>query len=229
MAMDDRRAAEMTRKLTREGGVLDYGPDQARLLLRVLRTLAQGRPVSAADVDDVADQVGLAREQAQSFLRPLAERDADDGIVGVLGLSLAEHPHGFSVNGHRMFTWCAEDTLFLPSLLGQTATVESTSPLSREAVRLTVGPEGVQTVTPPGTVVSIALVDPDQTPLRSVETIWRTFCRHIHFFASREEATRWATGRGDIAILTPDEGFQIGRELMHRVLAEIGSLTRSCF
>jgi hypothetical protein len=43
----------------------------------------------------------------------------------------------------------------------------------------------------------------------------------IHFFASREEVARWATGRGDIAILTPDEGFQIGRQLMHCVLAEV--------
>jgi alkylmercury lyase len=77
-------------------------------------------------------------------------------------------------------TWCAEDTLFLPALLGQTATVESPSPVSRESVRLTIAPEGVQAVSPTGAVVSIALVDPDQVAFGSVEAIWMTFCRHIH-------------------------------------------------
>jgi alkylmercury lyase len=220
--MDYTRATEMTRKLTRDGGVLGYGPEQARLLLRVLQTLAQGRPVTGTDLGAIADDLGWPREEAHAFLRALTERDAADQIVGVLGLSLAEHPHGFTVNGHRMATWCAEDTLFLPALLGQTATVESTSPLSREPVRLTVGPDGVQAVDPPGAVVSIALVDPDQAALGSVEAIWMTFCRHIHFFASREEAARWVAGRGDLAILTPDEGYRIGRLLVSRFLGAAG-------
>ncbi|MGH7320299.1 MAG: organomercurial lyase [Candidatus Rokuibacteriota bacterium] len=220
--MDYTRAEEMARKLTRNGGLLGYSPEQARLLLRVLRTLAQGRAVSGTDLDAFADDLGWARAEAHTFLRPLTERDAADRIVGVLGLSLAEHPHGFTVDGHRMSTWCAEDTLFLPALLGQTATVESASPLSRDPIRLTVGPEGVQAVTPPETVVSIALVDPDQAVFGSVEAMWMTFCHHIHFFKSREEAARWAAGREDLAILTPDEGYRIGRQLVSRFLAAAG-------
>jgi hypothetical protein len=74
-------------------------------------------------------------------------------------------------------------------------------------------------VSPPGAVVSIALVDPDQVAFGSVEAIWMTFCRHIHFFASREEAARWAAVRRDIAILTPDEGYRMGRQLADRFLA----------
>jgi alkylmercury lyase len=112
-----------------------------------------------------------------------------------------------------------EDTLFLPALLGQTATVESTSPLSRKPIRLTVGPDGIHAVDPPGAAVSIALVDPDRAAFGSVEAIWMTFCRHIHFFASREEAERWAAGRSDLAILAPDEGCRIGCQLMGRFLA----------
>ncbi len=84
------------------------------------------------------------------------------------------------------------------------------------------GPEGVQSVNPPGAVVSIAIVDPNDTTLGSVQTIWTTFCHHIHFFATREEAVRWAAGRGDIAILTPDEGHQIGRQLTKRFLDQAG-------
>ncbi len=85
----------------------------------------------------------MAPDDAHAFLRPVTERDPGDRIIGVLGLSLGDHPHRFWVNGHRMATWCAEDTLFLPALLGRAATIESTSPLSREPIRLTVAPDGV--------------------------------------------------------------------------------------
>lgn len=220
--MDYTRAEEMTRKLTQDGGVLDYGPERSRLLVQVLRTLAQGRPVMESDVDRIADELGMAREDVHAFLRPVTERDAEERIIGVLGLSLGDHPHRFWVNGHPMATWCAEDTLFLPALLGETAAIESPSPLSGETVRLTVAPEGVQSVRPAGAVVSIAIVDPDQTALRTVEAIWGTFCRHIHFFGSREEAERWAAGRGDIAIISPEEGHRIGRLLVSRFLARAG-------
>ena len=121
-----------------------------------------------------------------------------------------------------MSAWSAEDTLFLPALLGQTASIESTSPLSREPVRLTVSPDGVRSVSPPEAVVSIPIVDPGDTTLGSVEAIWTTFCRQIHFFATREEAVRWAAGRGEIAILTLDEGYQLGRRLTSRFLAQAG-------
>ncbi|MGH7374848.1 MAG: organomercurial lyase [Candidatus Rokuibacteriota bacterium] len=202
---------------------MSYSAEHVRLLLQVLRALARGRPVRGPEIDAIAADLGWAPETARAFLRPLTERDAADAIIGVVpGLSLGEHPHRFWVNGQRMSTWRAEDTLFLPALLGETATIESTSPLSREPVRLTVGPGGVQSVSPREAVVSVPIVDPGDTTLGSVEAIWMTFCRHIHFFASREEAARWAAARADIAILTPDEGYQIGRQLTSRFLAQTG-------
>lgn len=221
--MDYKRAEEMVRGLTRDDGVLGYKPEEVRLLLQVLRALARGRPVTGAEIDAIAADLGWTPEAAQAFLRPLTERDAGDAIIGVLpGLSLGEHPHSFWVNGRRMSTWCAEDTLLLPALLGQTATIESTSPLSREPVRLMVAPDGVRSVNPPGAVVSIPIVDPGDTTLESVEAIWTTFCRQIHFFASRQEAARWAAGRDDMAILTPDEGYRLGRRLTSRFLDQAG-------
>ena len=220
---DYERAEEMVRGLTRDDGVLGYTPEPARLLLQVLRTLARGRPVTGPEIDGIANDLGWAPEAAQAFLRPLTERDTADAIIGVLpGLSLGEHGHRFGIDGRQMSTWCAEDTLLLPALLGQSATVESTSPLSRTPVRLTVGPDGVRSVDPPEAVVSIAIVDPGDTTLEAVESIWTTFCHHIHFFASREEAVRWAAGRDDITILTPDEGYRLGRRLTSRFLDQAG-------
>ena len=55
--------------------------------------------------------------------------------------------------------------------------------------------------------------------MASVEAIWGAFCHHILFFASREEAERWAAGRDDIEILSVDEGFALARRLSSSLLA----------
>ncbi len=217
--MSNTQAKEMMRKMTAGGGLFDFGTDRSRLLIQVWRSLAKGRPVTGEQVDQIAADIGIARDEADRFLRQMTERDADDSIVGVMGLSLNDHPHRFNVNGTRMSTWCAEDTLFLPAMLKQTATIESESPLTKEKVRLTVGPEGVEESDPAGAVVSIVVIDPDKADMSSAPAIWGTFCHHIFFFASRREGEQWAAGRDDIAIISVDEGFELGKQVWSKVLA----------
>jgi alkylmercury lyase len=52
-----------------------------------------------------------------------------------------------------------------------------------------------------------------------VEAIWGTFCHHIFFFASREEAGRWAAGRDNIEILSVEEAYELGRLFSSRLLS----------
>jgi alkylmercury lyase len=151
-------------------------------------------------------------------LREVTERDAQDQIVGAMGLSLQDHPHRLSVNGVALSAWCAEDTLFLPAILRQPVTVASPSPVSGELIRLRVSSERVEEVSPAGAVVSLVLVDPSREHMASVEAIWSAFCNHIHFFVTRDEAEQWATGRDDIAILSVDEGFAWQRPVWSKVL-----------
>jgi alkylmercury lyase len=217
--MSNVRATEATRKYTKPGGLLDYGPNLSRLLVRLMRELAHGHPVPRERVDQIVADIGSDTEEADKLLREVTERDADNNVVGIMGLSLNDTPHRFYVDGTRMSAWCAEDTLFLPAVLDQTATVESKSPVTRERVRLTVSPQGVEEVDPVGAVVSIVIVDPDEADTSTVEAIWGTFCHHTFFFASREEAERWAAGRDDIEILSVDEAFELGRQLSSRFLA----------
>ena len=217
--MSNARAKEMMRKLIVGGGLFDFGPDRSRLLIQVWRSLAKGRPVTAERVDQIAADIGIARDEADQFLRQMSERDTDDNIVGVMGLSLNDHPHRFNVNGTRMSTWCAEDTLFLPAMLKQTATIESDSPLSKEKVRLTVSADAVEEASPAGAMVSIVVIDPDKADISSTPAIWGTFCHHIFFFASRQEGEQWAAGRDDIEILSLDEGFELGKQIWSKVLA----------
>jgi len=217
--MGSARATEATRKLTRPGGLVDYGPDLSRLLVRVIRELAQGRPLPKERVDQIIGDLRIVREGAYRFLREEAERDADGEVFSIMGLSLNDTPHRFYVNGARMSTWCAGDALFVPAVLGRTATVESKSPVSGERVMLKVNPQGVEEVHPVSAVVSIVIVDLDQANMGSVEAIWGAFCRHIFFFASREEAERWAAGRDDIEILSVEEAYELVRLFSSRFLA----------
>lgn len=115
--------------------------------------------------------------------------------------------------------WCALDTRFLPALLQQTATIESPSPVSHSQIRLPVSPERVEDVSPAGAVASIVIVDPSRDDMASAEAMWSAFCDHVHFFADREEAEQWAAARGDIVILTVDQGFEPGRQVWVKALA----------
>jgi alkylmercury lyase len=216
--MSDARVDEMAKKLQER--LLEYGPDHLRLLLHVMRELAHGHPLTAEQVDQRIAELGIAPDTAHQFLREVTERDASDQIVGAMGLSLNDHPHRLTVEGVSLSAWCALDTLFLPAMLQQTATIESPSPVTHHLIRLRVSPERVEDVSPASAVVSLVIVDPSRESMASVEAIWSTFCDHIHFFAAREEAERWATARDDIAILSVDEGFALGRQVWSTVLAD---------
>jgi alkylmercury lyase len=219
------RARDALLKLTGPGGTFDYGPDRSRLLLRVMRALGQGCPLSANQVDHFIAESGMLPDDAHAFLGEVAERGPDDTLVGVLGLSLRETAHRVTVDGRQLFTWCAADTLFLPSLLGHMASVESESPVSQAHVRLTVSPQRVEAVDPSRAVVSIVVVAPDAADVHSVEALWGTFCRHIFFFAARQEAETWAAGRDDsssIEIVSVDDAFELSQLVSARLLGQAG-------
>ncbi len=211
--MSNARANEMVRQLTQNGGLMDYGTSNLHLLIHVVQALAKGRPITGEEVDKIVGKLGIDRAEAERFLRQVTERDDDDNVVGVLGLSLKQHPYRFTVNGNQMTAWCAQDTLFLPVMLQQTATVESESPLSKEKIRMTVGPEGVQEVSPPGAVMTMVIVDLDTAALDTPKEIQMAFCRMIHFFVSPQEVEEWAAGRDDIETLSLEEAYDLGYQL----------------
>ena len=216
--MSDARVREMAKKLRER--LRAYGPENTRLLLRIVRAVAAGRPLAPAVVAQHIAAVGLDHDAADRFLREVTERDAADRIIGAMGLSQGDHPHRITVAGVSLSAWCALDTLFLPALVGQPASIESPTPGTREPVRLRVNPERVEAVSPAGAMLSFVLADLDQAALRSVEAIWTAFCTHVHYFASREVAERWASGRADIALLTVDEGFALGRDVWATLLTQ---------
>ena len=212
------RAQGMMTGLIESGGLFDYGPALSRVLSLTWKSLARGEPVTEEQVTVIATDACVSLPEANEFLGRVTERDANGNIVGVLGLSLKEHPHTFIVDDTRMSAWCAMDTLFLPAMIGQAATVESKSPVSGKTIRLKVTPEGVESCSPPGAVVSVRVIDPKDADTSAVSAIWGSFCHHIYFFASRDEGEEWAGSRTDIAIATVDQAYELAMQLWSKVL-----------
>ena len=203
---------EIAKSLNAAGIPPEFGEDNSRLLIKTLRALAQGRPVTETDLVKISEELGIPFEKVDELLGQFTERDSDNNIVGAIGLSQnQEWSHRFEVNGNSLRTWCAWDTLFLPALVDAKVVVESESPVSGTTVHLTVTPERVESSYPEGAVVSIALIDPEVHDVSSVEAIWGNFCHQVYFFPSREEADEWAAGKSNIAILPVDDAYELGR------------------
>ncbi|MGH7536783.1 MAG: organomercurial lyase, partial [Gemmatimonadales bacterium] len=117
--------------------------------------------------------------------------------------------HRFVLNGRALGTWCAQDSLFLPELLDETAEVESRDPEGDELVRLTISPSRVEAVDPAGVVVST--VKPDSPDLSSAARIMATACHFIFFFASRAAGERWVAKHPGTLLLSVKEAFAFGK------------------
>ena len=213
---------EIAKNLKEAGIPPDFGPDNSRLSIKVWRTLVNGQPVTRDQIDQISAELGISGDLAHEFLSQVTERDSDENIIGLMGLSLNEDwPHRFTADGVPLRTWCAWDTLFLPAMVGKRVVVESESPVSGETVRLVVSPEKVEGSTPPDAVISIATIDPALHDVSSVEAIWSNFCHQVYFFTSRAEAEQWAEGKNNIAILSVHDAYELGKQAFSDLLTYV--------
>ena len=171
--MSEVNVSEMARNMNMAGIPADYGPKLSRFLIDIWRSIAEGQPIPPAKVYGMASGLGISKKEADGFLEKVAERDENSNIIGALGLTQSEKwMHRFVVNEVSLRTWCAWDTLFLPQVLKRTANIESESPVDKQTVRLTVGPQGVGNYSPDSAVVSIVSLDPQKHDQSKVEALW---------------------------------------------------------
>ncbi len=198
-------AEEVREQLDQAGVRLEAPPDTARLVVRTLRRLAEGRPVPMTEVDGLASDLEAA-EEAVDFIKQMTEKDDGGNVVGLVGLSLNDHPHDFEVNGQDLHTWCAWDTLFLPALLGRTAHIVSRDPATGQEVRLKVTPDGVERAQPDGILVSVVIPEEEIGESGDAEQIQAIFCNFVHFFTTADAAAAWFSERDtSVSFLTLDE------------------------
>ena len=180
------------------------GCEDAPLASALVRLLAQGKPVTDACLAEAAgrSEDGVAAQLARW---PNIERDAEGAVSGFSGLTLRATAHRFEVDGRRLHTWCAWDTLFLPGMLGATAHVRSVCPVTGRPVELVVAPDRVESADPADLHVSFP-------PSATTDTadITTTFCCHVHFLAGAAAARRWQDAHPDGDVLDLAAAFELG-------------------
>jgi alkylmercury lyase len=180
---------------------------QQRIAITLYRLLAEGRPVPRAQL---AQSTGARPTDVERFFEEQRGIYLDDQtrVVAFWGLALGGMPQRVTVHGRELRTWCAWDTLFLPELLGESATIASTCPTTGAAIELAVTPEGVHDISPASAVLSFVR---REQPF-DADTI-NTFCHFVHFFASRDAASQWTAQHPHTFVLSIDEGADIARRV----------------
>lgn len=194
---------ELGRNLCRCGSSqCDVLANDLGLCRALIRLLAQGQPVSA---DVLAQASGRAREDVLAVIHASSnvELDGQGRIVGA-GLSLQPTPHRLSVDGRRLYAWCALDALMYPPLLDTVVQVESPCAATGEPVRLRISTADVEVVTPAEAVVSV---------VKPVDTLGvrQGFCNDVHFFRSAQSAIPWLKQHSGALLLSVTEAYHLGR------------------
>ena len=142
---------------------------------RALRN--QGQPLDQQTLDQLASDAGLTHQQANAITARYAELNQAGQLIGLSGLSIADHPHRITFEDRTLTSWCAWDPFFLVPALGGSATVTSTDPQTGAAIHLTFQSDRVTAASPPATVISIVVPPPrdDGAAEASVEELWASF------------------------------------------------------
>lgn len=185
--------------------------EEQRAGIVLLRQLARGEPVTIAQF---AQALGASCEAAETLLKnsalsSLVHADEAGRVLGFFGLSVVPTSHHLTVEGRRLWTWCAVDTLFIPELLGARAEVESRDPEAGQTVHVTVSAAGIESADPSGVVLSMN--SPQTWEVTSACRIMASACHFISFFGSRAAGERWQTKHPETVLLTLDEAFTFGK------------------
>ncbi len=197
----------------------ELGSEERRIAVGLYRLLAEGEPVQP---EHLGKTINISEGRVREILSewPGVYHDNAGAVIGFWGLSLSEMPHRFQVNGRTLYTWCAWDSLFIPEILGRSAKVESTDPVTKEKISLVVGPEGVRDIEPRDAVVSF--LTPDS---HFDANVIQSFCHFVHFFASRESGNRWNSAHKGTFLFPVDEAYKLGRLTNVRNFGEVLSET----
>jgi len=187
--------------------LMKLSKEEQDLSIALYRQLAKGQPVSSevlaeSVTEPSADVLAIINQWGSEV-----HRNNDGNMVGFFGLSLNRTAHSLEVNGQLLYTWCAWDTLFIPALLNQTVEINSTCPVTSQAIALEVSPSGILSAQPATAVVSLISPDPEKIS----ENVTGTFCCHIHFFASKEVGEAWSEKNTGTSIVSLEDAYHLGR------------------
>ncbi len=169
----------------------------------IMQAIAEsGQPLAPASL---AARLQMSHQDLQAHLTrvPDTEFDAQGNIVG-WGITLLPTRHQFRVKEHALFTWCAFDTVLFPSLLQETAYVQSICETTGQPISFIATPEGITDLTPVTSVLSLILPD------ARCDCVRGTFCEQSLFFQSEEAASPWIVLHPEAVLLPIEEAAALG-------------------
>jgi alkylmercury lyase len=190
-------------------------PEDFRLSLPLWGLIAKGKPVS---LEELASSSHRPLTEIEAFLHSSDVRVDQEGHIIGLGLSFQPTRHQFHLGEQTLYTWCALDTLAFPALLGRTAHVISSCPVTGQEIRLSVTPEAITDLSPAGAVVSVRLPGEDTDICHVQEDI----CNDGYFFVSREVASAWPSLHPKAVLLDVSEAAQLGWALASAIRSLAG-------
>jgi alkylmercury lyase len=202
---------------------LATSPEEKRAAIRLLRQLAGGQPI---DRVGLADALEVAPTETEAFLKKsqldrMVYWDDEGRVAGFWGLSTIRTRHKLALEGRTLWTWCAEDSLFLPELLGETAEVESRDPESEERIHLTVSPQRIARAEPESVVLSMMRLD--AADMTCAARLISSACHFIHFFVTRDSGERWIARHPGTMLLSLEEAFAFAQRHNAWLLEEHGA------
>jgi alkylmercury lyase len=145
-----------TNRIVDEGHTLLAAQGDPEILRRLIpasiRLLAEGAPVSPAQI---ADASGVPVDQAEAALRGIEDIEwTADGRVEGFGLTRRPTPHRFRIGETDLYTWCAMDTLIFAALVDRPAQIQSPDGATGEPLRLETDGQRIIAADPPSIAVS---------------------------------------------------------------------------
>ncbi len=194
-------ARETVANASRESTTI--GEHARAVIYPLTHLLLEGQPVP---VEKLANHSEMPPDQVDSLLQQWGAERNDAGEITGMGLTLEPTAYEYHVAGKTFYTWCAPDTLLFPNVLGHTAQVISSDPVTGEKVSLIVSPEGIEEVSPSTTVVSWTR-EADERDIRG------TFCHFGRFFARRTSARQWQEDHPRVEILGVQDALDAVRQM----------------
>jgi hypothetical protein len=112
--------------------------------------------------------------------------DPDGCIVGALGLSVRPTMHELSIDGSRLWAWCAFDAIGIFGSLRASGSAQSTDPYSGENIALEFA-DGI----PQNREYVVVMPD-----VQSNSAICEDWCSKVNFFTSVQSAEEWGQVNG---------------------------------
>ena len=202
----------------RQGIAQGLIPAVSRLAVQVVQQIVAGQPVSPAQLEEMASNVGVSHDVLDQFQARFGEFDPEGNIVGLAGMTLKPTQHRFVLDGRTLYNWCGLDGLMFAPLLKQAARLESLCPGSGTEIRITVTPEGVEHVEPASAVLSVVV---PRVTAKSCDEARGLFCDFSHFFSSPEAASSWLPNDQDVTVLSVEEGYRLGRMMTEALFQNV--------